>query len=52
VSPSLLLSHKPSLCIVAMQVFDMFVDFFYAAMALSRSLTVFGARDSCIEDKW
>ena len=28
IAPSLLLSHRPSLCIVAMSVFDMFVDFF------------------------
>ena len=52
VSPALLLSIKPSLCIVAVQVFDMFVDFFYASMALSRSRTVFGARDDCIEVEW
>ena len=51
-SPMLLLSDKPSLCLVAMQVFDMFVDFFYTVMALSRSLTVFGARDNCIQEEW
>ena len=28
IAPSLLLSNRPSLCIVAMSVFDMFVDFF------------------------
>jgi hypothetical protein len=48
----LLLSVRPSLCIVAVGVFDMFVDFFYAAMALSRSFAVFGARDKCLEVEW